>query len=374
MRVLAFIAAGEVSGPSRGLFQLVELSKDAELQFVLGMFLVPSFTTTASIEEAKRRGFQVAILSQRGRYDPRLIFQAWKILRTHRIDVLQSHGYKPALVAWCLKCLTGLPWVAFAHGYTSENRRMAFYNRLDLWLMRRADRVVVVSEATGRLLQRAGVHENRIRVIYNAIDPHHYWLEAGGEEFRRHCQIGPEDLLVGVIGRLSLEKGQAVFVRAFQKVARSVPQAKAVLLGEGQELERLQATARAAGLEGRVTFAGFQADMSPIYSALDLVVIPSLSEGLPNVLLEAMLHRKALVATAVGGIPEVMQDGLSTWLVPAGDADALAQAMIDALRNPALRAALGEIGERRVREAFFPSRRAEQMVELYKELLDARSW
>ncbi len=115
--------------------------------------------------------------------------------------------------------------------------------------------------------------------------------------------------------------------------------------------------------------AGYRQDISSVYAALDLVVIPSLSEGLPNVLLEAMLHGKAIVATAVGGIPEVMNDGLSEWLVPPGDAEELAVAMCDALRNPALRAARGEAGRQRARKEFSPAYRAGQVVEVYRELV-----
>src|SRR5438094_5059132 len=311
VKILALIATGEVSGPCRGLFQLIEHAKNMGVRFIVGMFLVPSFTTIPALEEAKRRGFEVRVLSQRFRYDPRLISQAWRVVRERKVNVLQSHGYKSGLLAWCLRQLVGLPWVAFAHGHTSENERVALYNRMDLSLMKRADRVVVVSEATSRVLKRAGVSQERIRVIYNAIEPGDYRQGVDRAEFRRHCGIGPHDLLIGVIGRLSPEKGQAVFIQAFRHVAQEVPEAKAVIVGEGQERPRLQAAVREAGLEDRIKFAGHMADTSPIYASLDLVVIPSLSEGLPNVLLEAMLHRKAVVATAVGGIPEVMRGGLA---------------------------------------------------------------
>ena len=128
---------------------------------------------------------------------------------------------------------------------------------------------------------------------------------------------------------------------------------------------------RAAGLEGRITFAGYLPDISAAYAGLDLVVIPSLSEGLPNVLLEAMLHRKPIVTTAVGGVPEVMQADLSGWLVPPGDPETLALAIIEALRNSRLREALGEIGQRHVLEAFSPASRALQMARLYQELLSS---
>ena len=366
--VFAMLDTKAVSGPCRGLFQLVEHTKDLGMRYVVGMFLGQSADSTPAIQEAQRRGIEVAVLSQRRRYDPLLIVQALKVIREQRVTALQSHGYKPALIACCCKFLTGLPWVAFAHGYTSENLRMAFYNRLDRWLMRRADRVVAVSDAMSRLLCDAGVSKGRIRVICNAIDPNDHRLDADGTEFRRIYGIGSGDLLVGVIGRLSPEKGHALFVRAFQEVSRVVPNAKAVFVGEGQELAALRTAVNEAGLDDRVRFAGFHADMSPVYAALDLVIIPSLSEGLPNVLLEAMLHRRAVVATAVGGIREVMRGKLSKWLVPGGNPEALAGAVIHALQDPALRAELGEAGERHVREVFLPARRAAQVTELYREL------
>lgn len=372
MKVFAMIDTFQVSGPCRGLFQVVEQTKEAGVQFVLGMFLVRTSVFSPAIEEGKRRGVEVALLSQKRRYDPWLILQAWKAVRAHKVTIVQSHGYKPAFLAWCLNHLTGVPWIAFSHGYTSENFRISLYNRLDRWLMRRADRVVVVSEAMAHFFRNHRVPRERIRVIRNAINPADYQLGKDGREFRRTCGVEQEEVLIGVIGRLSPEKGQAVFVRAFQEVARVVPAARAVIVGEGQELERLQSAVKTAGLESRVMFAGYHAEMSEIYSALDLVVIPSLSEGLPNVLLEAMLHRKAVVATRVGGIPEVMQDGYSKFLVQPGDAGVLAEAIIQALRDPALRAELGEAGAKYVREAFGPLQRAEQIVKLYKELLSVR--
>src|SRR5207302_8161694 len=137
-----------------------------------------------------------------------------------------------------LKRLTGLPWIAFAHGYTSGNSRIALYNKLDRWLLKRADRVVAVSKATGEILQDSGVPRDRIRVIHNAIDPMDYNIRAAGEEIRQECGVGPDNLLIGVIGRLSPEKGQSQFVRAFHELVRVIPEVHGVLVGEGQEHER----------------------------------------------------------------------------------------------------------------------------------------
>ncbi|MER3425440.1 MAG: hypothetical protein C4293_21585, partial [Nitrospiraceae bacterium] len=235
MKVLALIAATEVSGPCRGLFQLIEQTKDTEAAFILGMFLLTRYRTCPSIDEAKRRGFQIEVFAQRRRYDVLLFRQASRIVREDRVHILQSHGYKPALLAWLLRRATDLPWIAFSHGYTRENRRMTFYNRLDLLLLKRADRIVAVSDAMQRSLAKAGVPRDRIRVIYNAVDPAEYAFGRDGAGFRAQCGAGSDDLLVGVIGRLSPEKGQAIFVRAFKDVVRAVPQAKAVLVGDGPE-------------------------------------------------------------------------------------------------------------------------------------------
>ena len=369
INVLALIDSREVSGPCHGLFELIEHATYKDMLFVLGMFLMTPLTTSPAIEEARRRELSLAILWQRHRYDPRPILQAMRIVKKHNISILQSHGYKAGVVAWILKRLTGLPWVAFVHGYTAENKRMAMYNRLDRWLVKGADRVIAVSEATKRLLQRGGLPEFRVRVVHNGIDPLRCTEGTEANRLRRCWQSESESFLIGVIGRLSPEKGQAVFLDAFRIVTQALPDIKAVLVGDGPERPVLTASVKAAGLEKCIQFAGYQADMSSVYKALDLVVIPSLSEGLPNVLLEAFIHGKAVVATDVGGIPEVMQDGLARFLVPAGDAKAMADAIIQLLRDPLLRTATAEAGAGRVREAFSTSQRTKRITDVYNEIL-----
>jgi glycosyltransferase involved in cell wall biosynthesis len=369
LRVLALMDTYRVSGPCLGLFELIEQIPDGGPQFVVGFFLRDPDKSSPACEEASRRGIPLALFREKYRYDPRPILQAMRVVKTHNISILQSHGYKSGAVAWILKRLTGLPWVAFVHGYTAEDRRIAIYNSLDRWLIKGADRVIGVSEATKRLLQRAGLPESRLRVVHNGIDLQRRGAGTEGAQLRRLWQNEADSLLIGVIGRLSPEKGQAVFLDALRITVQAFPRIKAVLIGEGPERPALEGSVKAAGLEKYVRFAGYQTDMSSAYEALDVVVIPSLSEGLPNVLLEAFLHGKAVIATKVGGIPEVMQDGLSKFLVPAGDATAMAEAIVQVLRDPLLRTELGEAGARRVRDAFSSSQRTKRIIDLYNQLL-----
>lgn len=372
IRVLALIDTRQVNGPCRGLFQLAERAKHLDIDLVLAMFHKRSRPIYPSIEEARRRGYPVCILSESLRYDPTLILQAYRVARQHRVTLVQSHGYKPAVVAWALQRLLRLPWVAFSHGYTHESRLMALYNRLDTWLMRKPDRVVVMSQVMKSAFEKAGVPKAHLRVIHNAIDPEEYPVRADSLQCRARCGASADDLVIGVIGRLSPEKGQAVFVHAFAEAAQVIREAKAVLVGDGVEHEHLRQLVARMRLQDRLWFLGHCPDMPSVYAALDLVVIPSLSEGLPNVLLEAMLYRKPVVATAVGAIPEVMQGRLARWLVPPGDARALARAIVQALQDHRARAEWVEAGERLVRRNFCPARRAERVVGLYRELAGGR--
>lgn len=369
IRVLALMDTYRVSGPCLGLFELIEQIPDGGPQFVIGLFLRDPHTYSPACDEASRRGISFVVLREKYRYDPRPILQALQIVRSHKISILQSHSYKAAALAWVLKRVTGLPWVAFVHGYTAENRRMAFYNRLDRWLLRGADRVVAVSEATKAVLQKAGLPECRVQVIQNGIDLRRRSAGTEGERLRCLWQDEAYNLLIGVIGRLSPEKGQAVFLDAFDIVARALPNSKAVLVGEGPERPALEASVKAAGQEKHVQFAGYQMDMSSVYKALDLVVIPSLSEGLPNVLLEAFLHGKSVIATAVGGIPAVMQGVLSKCLVPPGDARALAEKILEILSDSELRAELSEAGRKNVETNFSVFQRGQKITEVYREAL-----
>ena len=125
-------------------------------------------------------------------------------------------------------------------------------------------------------------------------------------------------------------------------------------------------------MAGRITFAGHRGDVSEVYAAVDLVVIPSWSEGLPNVLLEAMLHGKAVVATEVGGVPEVLQNAGVGWLVKPGDAAQLALAVTEALCDAERRRADGRTSAAYVRSHYSPERRAERVVGVYREVFGAR--
>jgi glycosyltransferase involved in cell wall biosynthesis len=368
IKVLALIAANEVTGPLRGLFQLIEHAKD--VRFIVGMFLLKGHQPTPAVSEAMRRGLHVELVTQAGRYDAGLLIRTARIIRTYHPTIIQSHGYKSALIAWICGTLYRVPWLAFSHGYTSENHRISLYNRLDAWVLRRADAVVAMSRAMAEQLTAGGVPVDRVHVIHNAIDPAEYSVFSNGSSWRRRWGISPDEMVIGVIGRLSPEKGQQIFLEAFQGVIEQGPNRRAVIVGDGPEKERLVQLVRRLGLDNQVLFTGHDCHIEELYPALDLLVIPSLSEGLPNVLLEGLLYGKPVVATEVGGIPEILKPAGSGWLVPPDDVSALENAMLEALQDAGRRTSSGSAGLDYVRRHCNPQHRAESVSRIYRRILE----
>ncbi|MBJ6723675.1 glycosyltransferase [Geomesophilobacter sediminis] len=365
-RVLIAIDTLQIGGPGKGLLQFLRCGGMELCDPVLLGFPRVGIARWPFGEAVRQSAVKFEAITQRGPFDLSTIPKAHAVIKKHRIEILQSHGYKAHLVFFFLKRLTGLPWVAYVHGDTAENWKIKLYNRLEKALLRFADRVVVVSDQLKSKLDPKLVDSNRVRTIKNAIEPPP--PRSPSTDIRSAWGLGTDDLAVAVVGRFSPEKGQLVFIEALALVRERLKNVKGLLIGDGQDKELLQARARELGVEDALVFTGFQSDVAPYYDAADLVVLPSFSEGMPNVALEAMMFGKPVVASRVGGVPEVVVDGVTGRLVPARDPRRLAEAILAVLADPRLCAEYGQAGKKRVLEEFDPYRRAEQMTAVYAQL------
>jgi glycosyltransferase involved in cell wall biosynthesis len=213
------------------------------------------------------------------------------------------------------------------------------------------------------------VRPERIRVIYNAIDParfHEPDVRYRAKLLRYFRQ--PRSHVVGAAGRLSPEKGFDVLVAAAERVLREQPSVGFVLFGEGPERARLQQQINAAGLGQSFILAGFRADLDRFLPHFDVLALPSYTEGMPNVVLEAFAAGVPVVATAVGGTPEVVEDGVSGYLVPSGDAETMAERLGEALDNADELPDMGRKGRLCVQEKFGFATQAEMYRDLFAQL------
>jgi glycosyltransferase involved in cell wall biosynthesis len=288
-------------------------------------------------------------------------------------DVLLCHGYKANVLGRLAARRRRVPVVAVSRGWTGECLKVRLYELLDRLHLRWMDRVVSVSEAQAAKVRRCRVRPERLRVIHNAVDPERFtdpdpvYRAKLARYFRQ-----PRSCVVGAAGRLSPEKGFEVLVAAAERVLRRDPSVGFVLFGDGPCRERLARQIKAAGLGGAFVLSGFRADLDRFLPHLDLLVLPSYTEGLPNVVLEACAAAVPVVATAAGGTPEVVEDGLNGYLAPAGDAARLAD-RIDAVLTAEDRGrTLGFEGRQRVLERFTFAAQAREYLDLFAELCGAR--
>jgi glycosyltransferase involved in cell wall biosynthesis len=299
-----------------------------------------------------------------------------EILSSSGATIAQTHSIKSHFLMRLSGEWKRLPWIAFHHGYTQTNRRLLFYNQLDRWSLRAPRRIVVVSRSFARDLVSKGIPEERITVMHNAIDPK--WGELAhdaGLRARTRAALGLEEneKAVLIIGRLSLEKSHVLLVEAVSRLRELLPQTpvRLLIVGEGPERSAIEQAAQSLGISDKVHFTGYTRDVLPYYAAADLAVLASLSEGSPNALLEAMVARVPVVATSVGGIPEIVHDRQSALLVPPADVAALTAALAQALGDPTLCQALAARAHEEILAHYTPELRAASLYQLYVDIAGA---
>ena len=290
---------------------------------------------------------------------PRVACLLYSMLKKGSFDVVHTHGYFANICGLPAARLLGIRTLSTCHGFISNDRKLKTYNRLDKYALRLCEMVIAVSDGIRNELVSSGIKESKVAVIPNAA-----FSSIGEEELlaRRHEKrlslgFAPGDFVVGYLGRLSQEKGVNYLVDAVSEIQDSRSRVKLLIIGNGPERKALEQKVKTLGLDGRVVFAGFQEDTENWLSALDIFVLPSLTEGTPMALLEAMAVGVPVIATAVGGVPKVISDRVNGMLVSKGQPLELSEKIHMLQYNPDLKKKLALNG-----------------LNLIKEKYDIRSW
>jgi glycosyltransferase involved in cell wall biosynthesis len=357
-RVLAFIEALGVTGPAGNLLRT---AGPVDLHVATYRRTFASRAHRAGVhafaEAARARGVPVHVLPERHAFDPTVLWRVRRLIRTLAPDVVQSHNIKSHLLVACARGRTR--WVAFHHGYTDTDRKQRVYNHADRWTLRRADAIVTPCAAFADDLCRVGVDRGRITVLHNAVEPPR---PIDPETARRALRLDSACIVVA-IGRLSREKGHDLLIDACAALPSALrDRTMLVIAGDGPERGALVRRAAASGV--RLRLDGFHHDVRAWYAAADVFVLPSRSEGSPNVLLEALAAGCPVVASRVGGVPEIAGDGTSACLVPAERVHDLAAAIEAVLTGPDLARRLRE-GARRAASRFTPDSRMSALQAVY---------
>ena len=387
LKILSIVEATSINAVAKNVLEFYRSAKELsaptidvpQVEACLATFAKRADDAQSSPNEfvsaARELQIDVEIIPERRRFDLSVLPALRSVVQRQRPDLVVTHSVKSHFLVWRSHLWRDVPWVAFHHGYTTTDRKMRVYNRLDRWSLPGADRLVTVCHAFAQeLASNTGVPIANISVQHNSIRPHPVASPAEAETLRSKLGIGADESVVLAVGRLSKEKAHIDLLAAFARLRETNPElmCKLVIVGDGPERRTLEAVARSTGIKPDVIFTGQENDVQPFYAAANVFVLPSHSEGSPNVLLEAMTANLPVVATAVGGVPEIVENNESALLVPANTSQAIAAAIARVLSDQNLARRLTTNSAALVASRYAPAQYARSLIEIFQETINAR--
>jgi glycosyltransferase involved in cell wall biosynthesis len=298
---------------------------------------------------------------------------AWR-LRRDRVDILQTHLVDAAAVGLVAATVSRTPIIVTRH-HLDEHWLLGkpLFVQLDRLYSRLATRTVVPSAAVKlHMTVTERLRGDRIDIVHIGVDAEAFSDGDGSKEVRKELGIPSGAFVVGCVGRVVPLKGHRYLLSAVAELSRTAPDVRLLVVGAG-DLEQLGRVAEELDISDRVVFAGFRRDVAACMQAIDVLVHPSLSDAFAQVVLEAMAAARPVVATSIGGIPELVIDTKTGFLVPPANAPALVQAIRRLHENAELRASVGSAGHRRAREHFSIEKMVDTQIAVYEKVTAASS-
>jgi glycosyltransferase involved in cell wall biosynthesis len=324
--------------------------------------------------ELKRRageGLRFLGFSPRSEFDVQAAWRLSAVVADRQPDIVHAHDpMAVSLVAMALQmggARAKKPLVVAARRVDFHLKRHAFSK----WKYRHVDVFIAASKGIASILEADGIARERIEVVHDGVDigriDRQAAVDAHAAFFLPHGAP-----VVANVAALAPHKGQRHLVSAAADLVRAIPDARVLIVGDGELRDALRDQVDSLGLDRHVVLAGFRDDVLGVMKSIDLFVMSSVTEGLGSAILEAMACRRAVVGTRAGGIPEAVDDGVTGVLVPPRDDSGLAQAMIALIRDPERRARMGEAGRAKVEAEFSVEALVKGTVGVYEKRLEVR--
>ena len=300
--------------------------------------------------------------------DTRTFAELLRLCQERRVAIWHGHDYKSNALGLLLRRRWPMSLLTTVHGWTWDTWRSRLYYRLDNWCLRRYDHVIAVSPRHVAHCRKLGIPDHRVTYVPNGVDLTETRDRPDRDAIHRDLNLPSGRFVIGVVGRLSAEKAVDRAIRTLAALRRLNESVELHLIGDGPKRGELQMLARRLGVSRWVRFGGWQTDQARFYGAMDLLLLPSRTEGSPNVVLEAMANRIPVAATDVGNVRQMLDDGRCGVMLnqhPESWPDRIAPL----LSNPQRRAELGHLGRRRVEQHYSFRRRMEKVLAIYDRLL-----
>lgn len=366
LKVLQLISSGGFYGAENVVLQLSTALKRRHCQVAIGTFLNQRSANTEIAGMGKARGLETELFSCAGRMDLSTVHTLREYLLSRQINILHTHGYKADLYGLLAVRRGSAKQVATAHNWPGKGFALTFYGVVDRLLLRQVPHVCAVSPNVTARLSKYGIPADRLSLIPNGVDVEQF---SGGQPVLK-CE--PEfqgKTIIGFVGRLAEEKALPVLIQAAQQILGTRPDVSFAVVGEGPERPMLEALVDQLGLKQKMIFLGQRSDLADLYASFDIFVLPSLVEAMPMAILEAMAAGKAVVASAVGGVPSIVCDQESGLLVKPADVAELVHALTQLLNKPEQAKKFGEHGRELIKKRFSSDAMALSYLDVYAKVL-----
>lgn len=348
------------------VLQLSTALRRLNCDVVIGAFQNSHRPNVEITRMAKDCGFETCLFDCSGRLDLGTVRAIRESLRTKQIQILHTHGYKADFYAQLAIRGSSVKLVSTAHNWPGKSLALRLYALLDRILLRWADQVCAVSPNVEVQLKRYGVSSEKLSLIENGVDSRQF---ANGKPHLRELPNFGDKKIVGFVGRLAPEKGLHNLIQAAGEILRTRKDVVIALVGDGPAMMELQSLVSRLGLEKSVFFLGQRSDLADVYAAFDIFVLPSLFEGMPMAVLEAMAAGKPVIASRVGGIPQMISHQESGILVKPGDVRGLTDALAQLLQQPEKASQLGQRALEVVQSRFSSDVMARRYLCVYQKAL-----
>lgn len=349
----------QFGGSEKVSFTFLQTVNRQTFKIQLVCFFRPWEAETFFLKELTKLHFPVyKIPVSLGKRDYLWFFRRFRMLcvflREGNFDLLHSHGYAADIIGIPCANILGIPTISTCHGFVENDKKLCLYNWLDRIILRFSDRIIAVSTDIQRDLIKRGIRSIRIKLIPNAVqtDIDETSLLAYRRTSRMRFEMSETEFVLGYVGRLSEEKGVSFLIQAACLLRNANCPIKLLIIGEGSKKAELMDLVRRKHLENDVIFAGFQNNVDQLLPAMDVFALPSLTEGTPMAILEAMANGIPVVASSVGDIPRIIESGRDGMLFHPGSPEEIAAKVQTLYNDRSLRARLAKAAQDKVKSQF----------------------
>ena len=361
------VVTGNGGGPEKTILNSPRFLADYGIDSACLFMKPPGDPGFASLQsKAAVAGAEIIGVDDRGPFDRNVVKECIRICKERRVDIWHAHDYKSNALGLLVKRFHPMHLITTAHGWVRFTSRTPLYYWIDRFCMKRYDRVICVSQDLYNACEASGIRKDALQLIDNAIVVNDYDPSPATQQERRRFGFDDQHVVLGAVGRLSEEKGFDHLINAVYRLIRSGHQVGLLIAGEGHLKETLQKQIDELQLQNHVQLVGFLKDPRELYRAIDIFVLSSLREGLPNVVLEAMASQRAVVTTNVNGIPRLVTNGLNGVVVKTDCVDALHDGIQRVLENNNHRQHLAIQGRKTVDQHFSFEMRMKTIVDIYR--------